>query len=104
MTTRHQAAPAVSSEWDLRLYVAGETPAAVAALANLYRICEERLKGRYRIEVIDLMKNPTLGRSDQILAIPTLVRKLPPPIKKIIGDLVNEHRVLVGLELRPMEM
>ncbi len=100
MTSVHQAA---SAEWDLRLYIAGETPTAVAAFANLHRICEEHLLGRYRIEVIDLRKNPTLGRFDQILAIPTLVRKLPRPRKKIIGDLVNEQRVLVGLDLRQME-
>ncbi len=103
-STRKSPPKRPQAEWELRLYIAGETPKAAAAFANLERICERHLKGKYRIEVIDLMKNPTLGRSDQILAIPTLVRKLPPPIKKIIGDLVNEHRVLVGLELRPMEM
>ncbi len=103
MNTGEQVAHKSLAEWHLRLYIAGETPTAVAAFANLHRICEQRLKGRYHIEVIDLMKNPTLGRSDQILAIPTLVRKLPPPIKKIIGDLVNEQRVLVGLDLRPVE-
>jgi circadian clock protein KaiB len=91
------------AEWELRLYIAGETPKAVAAFANLQRICEEYLKGKYRIEVIDLMKNPTLARGDQILAIPTLVRKLPTPVKKIIGDLADEQRVLVGLDLRPVE-
>ena len=88
------------AEWELRLYIAGQTPKAVAAFANLQRICEERLKGKYRIEVIDLMMNPALARGDQILAIPTLVRKLPEPIKKIIGDLSNAERVLVGLDLR----
>ncbi len=87
--------------WQLRLYVAGQTPKSIAAFANLKRICEEHLKGQYTIEVIDLMENPRLAKGDQILAIPTLVRKLPPPIKKIIGDLSNEVRVLVGLDLRP---
>ncbi len=87
--------------WDLRLYVAGQTPKSLAAFANLKRICEEHLAGRYRIEVIDLLENPTLARGDQILAIPTLVRKLPTPVKKIIGDLANTEHVLVGLDLRP---
>lgn len=87
--------------WDLRLYVAGQTPKSVTALANLKRFCEEHLAGQYRIEVIDLMKNPQLARSDQILAIPTLVRRLPEPIRKIIGDLSNSERVLVGLNLEP---
>jgi len=89
--------------WELRLYVAGQTPKSIAAFANLKRICEEHLQGKYDIEVIDLLKNPTLARGDQILAIPTLVRKLPVPIKKIIGDLSNTERVLVGLDLRPKE-
>lgn len=89
--------------WVLRLYVAGQTPKSLAAFANLRQICEEHLKGKYRIEVIDLIENPALARSDQIMAIPTLVRKLPPPMKKIIGDLSNQDRVLVGLELRKME-
>src|SRR5512136_2717562 len=87
--------------WNLRLYVAGQTPKSIAAFANLKKICEEHLKGRYRIEVVDLMENPKLAAGDQILAIPTLVRKLPPPIKKIIGDLSNAEKVLVGLDLRP---
>jgi circadian clock protein KaiB len=86
--------------YNLRLYVAGETPRAAAALANLKRICEEHLCGRYTIEVVDLLKNPRLASGDQILAVPTLVRRLPQPIKKIIGDLSNEERVLVGLDLR----
>lgn len=85
----------------LRLYVAGQTKKSLAAFANLKKICEENLCGRYRIEVIDLLENPQLANGDQILAIPTLVRKLPPPIKKIIGDLSNTERVLVGLDLRP---
>jgi circadian clock protein KaiB len=87
--------------WDLRLYVAGQTSKSMAAFANLKRICEERLAGRYRIEVVDLMQNPQLAKGDQILAIPTLVRKLPAPIRKIVGDLSNTERALVGLDLRP---
>jgi circadian clock protein KaiB len=85
--------------YELRLYVAGQTPKSVQAFANLKAICEEYLQGRYRIEVVDLLKNPTLARGDQILAVPTLVRKLPPPVKKIIGDFTNTERVLVGLNL-----
>jgi circadian clock protein KaiB len=90
-----------SEFWDLKLYVAGQTPRSVAALTNLKRMCEEHLPGRYRLEVVDLAENPQLARSDQILAIPTLVRRLPSPIRKIIGDLSNSERVLVGLDLRP---
>lgn len=86
--------------WMLRLYVAGMTPRAVAALDNLKKMCEEHLAGRYEIEIIDLLVNPKLAVGDQIIAVPTLVRKLPPPMKKIIGDLANEERVLVGLDLR----
>ncbi len=89
-----------SPEWDLRLYVAGQTPRSLAAFRNLKRICEEHLQGKYRIEVVDLLENPTLARGDQIFAIPTLVRKLPEPVRKIIGDLSNTERVLVGLDLR----
>jgi circadian clock protein KaiB len=89
--------------FDLRLYVAGQTPKAVRAFANLRKICDEHLAGRYRIEVIDLLEDPQLGRGDQILALPTLVRRLPQPIKKIIGDLSNTERVLVGLDLRPRQ-
>jgi circadian clock protein KaiB len=85
---------------ELRLYVAGQTPKSVAAFANLKKICEEHLPGQYEIEVIDLLKQPQLAAGDQILAIPTLVRKLPEPVKKIIGDLSNTERVLVGLDLR----
>jgi circadian clock protein KaiB len=88
--------------WQLRLYVAGQTPKSLAAFANLKKICDEHLKGRYRIEVIDLLENPTLAKGDQILAIPTLVRKLPEPVWKIIGDLSNTERVLVGLDIRPL--
>lgn len=92
-----------SEVFDLRLYVAGQTPKAVRAFANLRTICEEHLTGRYKIEVIDLLEDPQLGRGDQILALPTLVRKLPAPIKRIIGDLSNTERVLVGLDLRPRQ-
>jgi circadian clock protein KaiB len=87
--------------WRLRLYVAGQTPRSLTAFANLKRICETHLKGRYRIEVIDLVEQPHLSKGDQILAIPTLVRKLPPPIRKIIGDLSDTESVLVGLDLSP---
>jgi circadian clock protein KaiB len=90
------------AEFELRLYVAGQTPKSIAAIANLKRICEENLKGRYSIEVIDLMQNPHLARRDQIIAIPTLVRRLPEPLKKIIGDLSDEEKVLVGLEIEKM--
>jgi circadian clock protein KaiB len=90
----------VDEMFDLRLYVAGQTPKAVRAFANLRKICDEHLAGRYRIEVIDLLEDPQLGRGDQILALPTLVRRLPHPIKKIIGDLSNTEHVLVGLDLR----
>src|SRR5689334_20467987 len=86
--------------YSLRLYVAGRTPKSVLALANLKQICEQHLRGRYEIEVIDLRENPQLAHGDQILALPTLVRRLPEPIKKIIGDLSNTERVLVGLDLR----
>ncbi len=89
--------------WELRLYVAGQTPRSLQAFANLKRICETHLAGRYDIEVVDLLKNPKLARGDQILAIPTLVRKLPEPVRKIIGDLSNTERVLVGLDLRPRQ-
>jgi len=94
------AKPAADT-WELRLYVAGQTPKSLAAFANLKKICEEHLEGKYHIEVIDLLKNPQLAKGDQILAIPTLVRELPPPIKKIIGDLSNTLGVLVGLNVRP---
>ena len=87
--------------WNLRLYVAGQTPRSLSAFKNLKEICEEYLKGKYHIEVVDLMENPTLARGDQILAVPTLVRKLPQPIRKIIGDLSNTERVLVGLDIQP---
>jgi circadian clock protein KaiB len=91
----------VAVAWVLKLYVAGQTPRSLAAYVNLRRICEEHLEGRYRIEVIDLMENPRLAKGDQILALPTLVRRLPEPVRKIIGDLSNTERVLVGLDIRP---
>ncbi len=89
--------------YNLRLYVAGQTPKSLTAIANLQRICDAHLAGRYTIEVIDLLKNPTLAQGDQIIAIPTLVRQLPPPVKKIIGDLTNTERVVVGLNLTPIK-
>jgi circadian clock protein KaiB len=92
---------ATADFYDLRLYVAGQTARSLAALANLQRICDEHLEGRYRIEVIDLLEHPQLARGDQIIALPTLVRKLPEPIRKLVGDLSNTERALVGLDLRP---
>jgi circadian clock protein KaiB len=89
-------------KWELRLYIAGNTPKSVTALSNLRKYCEEHLKNQYQIEVIDLLVNPQLAAGDQILAIPTLVRKVPVPIRKIIGDLSNEEKVLVGLNIRPL--
>lgn len=96
-----RAAKPKAMEWELRLYVAGNTPNSIAAFSNLQQICEEHMGGRYRIEIIDLFENPQLARGDQIIAVPTLVRRLPTPIKKIIGDLSNTERVLVGLDLKP---
>ena len=87
--------------WQLRLYVAGMTPRCEAAVANLQRICDEHLAGRYTIEIVDLLERPQLAKGEQIVAIPTLVRQLPEPVRKIIGDLSNEERVLIGLDLRP---
>lgn len=91
---------ASEKRWELRLYVAGQTPKSVVAFTNLKRLCEEHLAGQYTIEVVDLMKHPQLAEGDQIVAIPTLVRKLPEPVRKIIGDLSSTERVLVGLQLR----
>ncbi len=88
--------------WELRLYVAGQTAKSLQAFANLKRICEEHLEGKYQLEVIDLVKNPQLAKADQIFALPTLVRKLPMPARKILGDLSDTERVLVGLEVRPL--
>jgi circadian clock protein KaiB len=87
--------------WELRLYIAGQTPNSVAAIANLKKICEDQLRGKYRIEVIDLLKKPQLAKGDQIVAIPTLVRRLPPPVKKIVGNLSKTERALVGLDIQP---
>lgn len=95
------APPTGGGFYDLRLYVAGQTPKSIAALRNLRSFCDQHLAGQYRIEVIDLIEDPRLARSDQILAIPTLVRRLPEPVRKIIGDLSNSERVLVGLDIRP---
>ena len=94
-------AAASGCAWNLRLYVAGRTTKSIAAFENLKRICEEHLRGQYEIEIIDLIEQPQLAKGDQILALPTVVRRLPEPIKKIIGDLSNTERVLVGLDLRP---
>jgi circadian clock protein KaiB len=88
--------------WTLRLYVSGQTPKSLTAYANLKKICEQHLKGRYEIEVLDIAQNPGLAKDEQILALPTLVRKLPAPVRKVIGDLSNTERVLVGLDLRPI--
>ena len=90
-----------AARWELRLYVAGQTPKSLRAFANLKKICETELRGKYRIEVIDVLAHPERARADQIVAIPTLIRKLPPPIKRLIGDLSNKERTLVGLELVP---
>ena len=89
--------------WELKLYVAGKTPKSVTALRNLKKYCEEHLEGRYKIEVVDLLKKPQLAEGDQIFAVPTLVRKVPVPIRKIIGDLSNEEKVLVGLNIVPLK-
>ncbi len=97
-TKSKAAAPA---EWELRLYVAGQTPHSLAAMENLRKICDEHLPGKFHIEIVDLLVHPQLSRDDQILAVPTLVRRLPPPLRKIIGDLSDTERVLVGLQLRP---
>jgi circadian clock protein KaiB len=95
------ASPEAAERWELRLYVAGQTPKSLRAIANLKKICETHLRGKYRIAVIDVLAHPELARADQIVAIPTVIRRLPPPVKRIIGDLSNKERVLVGLELVP---
>ena len=100
--TEEKLIQGANDKWILRLYVAGQTPKALTAFANLTKICEEQLKGKYSIEVIDLLENPQLGAEDQIFAPPTLVRKLPVPVRKIIGDLSNTERVLIGLDLLPV--
>jgi circadian clock protein KaiB len=95
--------PANVDEWNLRLYVAGKSSKSVAAFENLSKLCEEHLAGKYHIEVVDLLVHPQLAKGDQIVAIPTLVRKLPEPIRRVIGDLSNVERTLVGLQLRPLQ-
>jgi circadian clock protein KaiB len=100
LRSKKSSGGAKTAKWELRLYVAGKTPRSLAAFVNLKKICEEHLANSYSIEVIDLLEDPRLGKGDQILAIPTLVRKLPEPIKKIIGDLSNTERVLVGLDIK----
>lgn len=100
MNEKSGNAPTENKKWQLRLYVAGQTPKCLTAFANLKRLCETHLADQYEIEIVDLLKNPQLAKGDQILAIPTLVRKLPEPMRKIIGDLSNTERVLVGLDLR----
>src|SRR3954453_102250 len=102
-TTTKKSAGKKHVKWELRLYIAGKTAKSMTAFTNLKRYCEEHLKGQYRIEVIDLLVQPQLAAGDQILAIPTLVRKVPVPIRKIIGDLSNEEKVLVGLNIRPVK-
>jgi len=102
--TKMQPEPTATPKWELKLYVAGQTAKSLQAFANLKKICDQHLAGEYRIEVVDLVKNPQLAKGDQILALPTLVRKLPEPMRKIIGDLSNAERVLVGLDLRPNDM
>jgi circadian clock protein KaiB len=91
--------PSAGEKWNLRLYTAGQSPKSLAALANLKKVCEEHLAGRYSIEVVDLMKNPRLAKDDQIVAIPTLVRKLPEPLRRLVGDLSDTERTLVGLQI-----
>ena len=103
MAKASKSAEKKASTYELRLYIAGNTPKSVAALSNLKKYCEEHLKGQYKIEVIDLLVHPQLAAGDQILAVPTLVRKVPVPIRKIIGDLSNEEKVLVGLNIRPVK-
>jgi circadian clock protein KaiB len=95
-----ESSSATAEQWELRLYTAGQTPKSILAFNNLKRICEEHMPGRYQIEIVDLMRNPRLAKEDQIVAIPTLVRKLPQPLRKIIGDLSDTERTLVGLQLR----
>ncbi|MEO7975534.1 circadian clock KaiB family protein [Flavobacterium sp.] len=94
----------IVAEWQLLLYIAGQTPKSIKALENIKKYAEQHLKGKYSIEIIDLLKSPQLAEGDQILAVPTLVRKFPEPIRKIIGDLSNEERVLVGLNIKPYNL
>jgi circadian clock protein KaiB len=104
MSHLNSKSEAAKESWLLKLYVAGQTPRSVLAFTNLKEICEEHLDGKYKIEVIDLLMNPNLAKDDQILALPTLMRKLPEPVKKIIGDLSNTERVLVGLDIKPLDL
>jgi circadian clock protein KaiB len=97
------AKPPGESFWELRLYIAGQSPNSIAAISNLKRICDGQLRGKYRIQVIDLLEKPQLAKGDQIVAIPTLVRRLPAPVKKVIGNLSKTERVLVGLDIQPAE-
>jgi len=99
---RRPAKTSRSDFYRLRLYIAGQTPNSIAAIGNLKKICEDKLRGKYRIEVVDLLKKPQLAKGDQIIAIPTLVRRLPPPVKKIIGNLSKTESVIVGLDLKPV--
>ena len=101
-TKRRPAKSSRGDFWRLRLYIAGQTPNSIVAIANLKEICEDKLKGKYRIEVIDLLEKPRLAKGDQIIAIPTLVRRLPAPVKKIIGNLSKTESVMVGLDLKPV--
>ncbi|MEH1809057.1 circadian clock KaiB family protein [Nostoc sp.] len=103
MNQNNEPSQITSEQWQLRLYVAGQTPKSVTAFANLKKLCEEHLQGQYRIEIIDLLQSPELAKRDQILAIPTLVRQLPQPIRQIIGDLSNQEKVLLGLDLKKVE-
>jgi circadian clock protein KaiB len=100
--TKQESERESEEKWLLKLYVAGQTPKSVAAFANLKHLCETHLKGQYTIQVVDLVVNPTLAKGDQIVAVPTLIRQLPSPVKRVIGDLANEEKVLVGLDLRPV--
>lgn len=107
-SAKAKAAPRASAagpkRWTLRLYVAGQTPRSLTAFSNLKRLCEAHIAGRYQIEVVDLMKDPELAQRDQIMAIPTLVRKLPEPVKRVIGDLSNVERVMIGIDLEPVKI
>lgn len=103
MAASNQPQKTPDETWELRLYVAGQTPKCLAAFSNLKTICEMHLQGRYHIEIVDLLETPALARGDQILAVPTLVRKLPEPVRRIIGDLSNTERVLVGLDIRRID-
>jgi circadian clock protein KaiB len=102
--TEHADPDAAGERYMLRLYVAGQTPKSIAAIANLKRVCETHVPGKYEIEVVDLLKNPALAKADQVVAIPTLVRRLPPPLRRVIGDLSKVDRVLVALDVQPLDV